>query len=229
MFYIKDLENKVENEFLHKIFRRYSRGIFEKETIEIKKTAKKITIKGGPNLLNDLLEFIIKNDDSPEFEIKGKILAKKAKSTMENLEIKIKKSTAKGDKIDLDYVISNEKLQKLYDELKNDNILLSLKSKKTELKSKTSLGQPGSIIEGFCRLNISDEKIMKEFDKEFSSFFANTYKTISTKQIFEITDIIADESLDPVEMARLAKRKGIIKLDLIIDGKESKKEVHFLV
>ena len=229
MFYIKDLANKEENELLHKIFRRYSRGTFPKEIVEFKKTAKKITVKGGPNLLNDLLEFIIKYDDSDEFEIKGKIIAKQAKTVMEKLDIKIKKTTAKGNKVDLDYVISNEKLKNLYEDLKNDNILLSIKSSKTELKSKTSLGQPGSIIEGFCRLSISDSKLKEQFDKDFASFFAKEYKLINMKQAFEITNIIIDESLDPVEMAKKAKREGFIKLDLTIDGKESKKEVHFLV
>lgn len=228
MFYIKDLANKVENENLHKIFRRYSRGTFPKELIEFKKTAKKTTAKGGPNLLNDFLEFIVKYDNSSKYEIKGKIIAKSSKEVMQKLEIPIKKSTGKGDKVDVETIVTRETFLDLYNTLKNENLLLTIKCENFELKSKTSLGKPGSLIENFCRISILSEKMQEAFDAEFSSFFTDKYKSISMKQNFIIENIIIDETLPPAQMAKKAKREGIIKLDLNIDKEEFEKKVKFI-
>ena len=220
-FIKKIFEDKVDD-LVKKQFTRFSKGQFERALITIKKS-KDLKIKTSCEFSNDLVNIIAQNSKE-KLRVKGKIISFK------DLEPKIEARYQKKGKqfiSDINTTIEPQQLRKLYEDFKDQHLLLTIKSKDFSLITKTVIPKPGKQLkDDFCKLTLP-----LKFLNEFLFDTTQDFKEARIKHIYIIEDItIPKEYQNNFELARLnAIRKGKIIREITLDGKMITKEKQILI
>jgi len=228
MNFIKEIfQGDQEQDYIHQKFIRYGRGEFHGPVISLKKSNKDIKVNGTADYVNILSELILRNSDGnikvsgnifSKREIKSKLISKtKKKRGLFNSELK-------GDFV-------SDELLKLYEEFKDAYFFLDLYSEggRFKLKTKKKLPKPGSEIDDKFFTAVFDisflNTVMNEicFDSENKNF-----KEMKITHTYLINELVIPEEYknDAVKARIFAKRKGVVKRIVDVDGyaSEFKKE-----
>ena len=224
-----DFDDEVHCDFL-----KFGRGEYkDKYLIEGKKQAKKWAIKTGAEYANLLVRKCLEKIDGI-VNIKGVIISTSDLRDEINFDIN-KVSNFQGVRkhiIDSDIEPSQIlDLMKRYPKVffalsfKGDDFVLKIKPKgpKAEKKGKDDERS----IADFCSLKTEDKELVN-----YLFFGVGDFREIFISHTINVTDIIYPdniESLKPVEIRELAKRKGIITRKVNVDGTEKISEASFIV
>jgi len=225
MTIIKNLFEKKIGETEHLQFIRFGKGTYKNRFyIKIKKN-KRIKIKSGFESVNDLIRIITQNIQT-NAKVKGKVFSKKdfKEGLFENKEKK------KGFYVGtIDKELFPNQLKELYEEFKNEHLLLNIQSEEYNLKTNSSLYNPrGSYKENFATFETTNFNAVKS---DFLFDLPDKFKEIELKHdIFVEEIIIPKEYENNAELARIhGKRKGKLIRKITIDEKEVEKELDFEV
>ena len=220
---IKNIFNGVFDDELHVAFLKFGRGIYKnKYLISGKRQAKNWAVKTGTEYVNFLVRKCLENIES--IYVKGVIVSTLDLRDEINFDLK-KVSNFQGvRKHVVDSEVKSEEIFALMDKYPKAFFVLSFKGEGFVLKIKPKApasGKPGKEKEGgpvpdFCTLKTNDEKIIKEL-----FFDIDKFEKVSISHEINVTDIIYPANMDnlkPAEIRELAKRKGVIKRVVDIDG-----------
>jgi len=232
---IKKIFDGAIDEEVHVGFLKFGRGVYRnKFLIEGKKQAKNWAVKTGPEYANFLVRRCLEKVGG-EASVKGVIVSTLDLRDEIGFELK-KVSNFQGvRKHVVDGEVSGEEIFALMDKypkaffafsFKGDDFVLKIKP-----KAPTS-GKPGKEKEGgpvadFCIFKTEDKGILDEL-----FFGVLEFEKVNVSHEIDVTDIIYPanmESLKPAEIREMAKRKGVLKRKVVIDGEEKVSEAEFVV
>jgi len=196
----------------HRYFVRFGKGDYKRRFLMSLTRGAKIKVKTSFEFANDLVKFV---NEVKKIRFSGDILSKEK---VEGREGKKKAGV-------FVYEVSDCSL----DEFKNVYYyLLDVEDSEIILKIKKKLPKPGKneekIDDGFCSLIIEQ----KYWTALKNSFFWDVpdCKKASIEHELKINEIVLPKGeKDPVKIRELAKRKGTIVRKMIVDEKESSKEI----
>ncbi len=233
---MKNTINKIFSgqidEEVHLEFVKFSRGIFENRyLLEGKKQPEKWGIKSGAEFANYFVRRgLEKTQDKVKFT--GAIISTLDLTKDITFEIADKKGYMGIKKWAIDSEIETKKIMDLMNKYPKVFFALSFSLPGFELKIKAKApksGKPGAKGEEepkaeFCSLKTTDKSIVEDLFFDFL-----TFKEITIKHTLEIKDIeIPEGEKDPVKMRENAKRKGIVKRIITLDGKQETKQKDFV-
>ena len=241
MNFIKKIADKDFDEYVHMQFQKFSRGNFkDRAQIRVKMSqtpaGAKYTILTTAEFANECVRDVAEKIKDKRVNVTGIVVSTsdlKGKLDFKNI------SQFQGvKKYSIDKEMTGNEILSLLREFPKAFFALSFKTpdNNTELKIKAKMpksGKPGKSTSdaggtkpNFCKLVTTDEKLGKDFVFEVSDF-----KEANVNHSFVISDIIIPEQLkkekDFAKAREMAKRKGKIIRNAIIDGKEIKSEFEF--
>lgn len=200
----------------HEYFVRFGKGEYRRRFLISFNRGKKIKIRGSFEWANDFVKFIGENKEvkySGTILSKDKIPGKEGKKRSGSFAYEIVESGLEGFE-DAHWYLLN---------VNDDDIILKIKKK---------LPKPGKserkIDDKFCSMDLD----LKYWDKIKDTFFWDVpdCKKALIEHDLLINEIVMPEGVkDPVEIRKLARRKGTIKRRIIIDEKENVEEKELLV
>lgn len=206
-----DVDDKV-----HQYFVRYGKGDYKRRFLLRLSKGKKVKIRGSFEWANDFVEFVREIKDvkySGLIISKEKIPGKEGKKKSGAFAYEIEDSSLEGFEEAYWYLL----------DVSDDEIVL---------KTKKKLPKPGKSVhkidDKFCSLDLD----LKYWEKAKAAFFSDVpeCKKVMIEHDLLITDIEMPAGVsDPVEIRKLAKRKGVIKRKIIIDEEETVREKAFSV
>jgi len=192
------------DEDVHLNFVRFGKGTYGRRFLLSFNRGKKIKIRGSFEWANDFVDFVKEIKDvkfSGNILSKEKIEGKKGKKNSKGYIYEISESSIKGFESAYCYLLN----------VVDDEIVLKIKKK---------LPKPGKsekkIDDKFCSLDLD----VKYWDKVKEVFFWDVpeCKKALIEHELDINEIEMPSGVDdPVEIRKLAKRKGVIKRKIIID------------
>ncbi len=219
---------------VHLAFLRFGRGQYKnKYLLHGKRQAKNWAVKTGAEYTNFLVRSCLGKIDG-YVAISGVIV-----STLDlknEIEFEIKKvSNFQGvRKYIIDTEIEPSKILDLIDKYPKGFFALSFKGEGFVLKIKAKAPKSGKSgkddekpVADFCSLKIGDRTIIDEL-----FFGVGDFQEVSIRYEIDVTDIVYPtdiENLKPTEIRELAKRKGVIKRDIDVDGIIRMHEAEFVV
>jgi len=220
-------------EWVHGRFTRYGRGVYDGPMLDVK-VGKVIKVRGSEEYCNTL-GFVIAISCSGLFNVTGSITGKSDfRGLLAGLGVEFKDKSKKGVfNVEVSGELSSDTLSKIYSQVGDAAILLSLKStadKDFSLKCKKKLPKPGgkkdsdfvSASLGLAAMKSLRGEVLFDVSGEFSEA-AVTHK-------YTITDIIPPAGVkDPARIRVEAKRKGFVERKVIVDGKETVTRKDFTV
>jgi len=220
MNYIKKIfENKIDETVHHRLV-RYGKGEYETSIMEVR-NSKNIKVKGTFDFANDLFGTISENIKE-EAEVKGSLIAARDfENELEFASYKKKKGANTGE---IEATLKPEQMREIYEKFKSNFILLNVESNSFSLKVGKKLPKPGGKIkEDFCKATLPKE-LLNEFVWE-----AKDFSNAKIKHLFIIKELIVPKEYenDYAQARTMAKRKGILKRIIELDGKIIEKETEF--
>ncbi len=224
MHYIKDIFEKKETQHAHNKFIRYSKGNFVGPLMKIKFSKQEVKIGASYHFNDELLKIVANYLGDKIVHIKGLLIWNLDLSVgLERLGIKYSKvSKSRGI---FKYTLDNEVcLKKFVDEMGNYNLLITIKTENAPITTKSALPKPNKEFGAdFCKVKLPGEfkdEILKEFVFDLKT--KEKIKSIEIKHKIEINDIRLPKIEDFEKARRLAKRIGIIKRFVSVNGSEFK-------
>ena len=214
--FLKKVLTGKSDEESHRYFVRFGKGEYGRRFLISLSRGTKVKVKTSFEFANDLVKFV---NEIKKVKFSGKVLSK------EKVEGKEGKKKA-GVFV---YEVSECSL----DDFKSVYYyLLDVEDSEIVLKIKKSLPKPGKnekkIDDGFCSLVI-EQKYWAAL-KNIFFWDVPECKKASIEHKLKISEIIAPKGeKDPAKIRELAKRKGTITRKMIVDEKESSKEIPFEV
>ncbi len=198
----------------HRYFIRFGKGDYKRRFLISLAKGNKIKMKTSFEFANDLVKFV---DENKKVKFSGKILSKE----------KVAGKDGRKKAGVFVYEVSECELKEFNDVY---YYLLDVNDSEIVLKIKKSLPKPGKeadkIDDGFCSL-IVEPKYWAALKNAFFWDLPECKKAVIEHEL-KIKDIILPKGeKDPAKMRELAKRKGTIIRKMILDGKETAKEVPF--
>lgn len=229
-FIKKVFENKIDDE-VHLQFQKFGKGEFRDRTlIEAKNSKGKYTIKTSAEFANELVKIVAEKLGSDKTIIKGAIVS--TSDLTGQIDFKEKKQFQGVKRYLIDKEMSGEKILSLLKKLPKTFFALSFEAEKghTKLKIKPKApksGKPGKGDDApkadFCVLKTNDAEIGKSFIFEKPDF-----QEATVKHTYLINELIYPEGeKDFAKIREMAKRKGKIIREAVIDSKEIKSEKEF--
>lgn len=230
MNFIKKLFDGKGDDSVHSQFIRFGKGEYHGRFLLSLHKAKKVKVKSSFEFANDL---VILCGGLGDCNISGVVLTKKdiSKFMSEN-HIKGHAETKRGG---LYYQNNIEKQQikgELLKELEKESYftLLDIEGQDFKLKTKKKLPKPGKsedkIDDKFCQFE-GDERYYSKI-KEDLFWDVPEGKKVSIKHSISITQLIMPKGeTDYAKLREIAKRKGKIIRNIVIDGKEITSEKEF--
>ncbi len=251
MNFLKEIfRGNSEQDYIHQKFVKYGRGEFEGPAITVKKTGNSINVKGSYDYSNILGWIIAKNSSqnlirgqSPRssetkglgLKISGSIISKNlTEVSLEGYGIKPVKSKKKSGifTFDIKGVFSSGSIKNLYEDLKDSAILFDISSEKGNLKTKKKIPNPGAKMDRqFCSASLNSSALNEIANEIIFDDGVGEFKEIKMSHRYLINELLIPEEYknDPATARVKAKRKGIIKRILEIDGKITGKEHDLMV
>jgi len=222
MHFIKKIFCGQCDELVHEQFVRFGKGEYvDRAAISIKISGSKISAKSGFEYCNDFIKFFAEHSNGP-FDIEGKIFSKK------KIESKFAEGYEKKRGLyvaSINKKLSKKELEEIYETFKFHYILCNLSCNEGSLKMDKKPHNPrGKYKEDFCKLKLNKE-IIKDFLEEFA-FDIRDFKNAAIKHDITIDSVDTSKcNKDDYEDIRInAKRCGIIKRVIDVDGKKIEKE-----
>lgn len=222
---VKKIFDEAADDSVHVAFLKFGRGVYkDKYLVEGKRQAKNWAVKAGAEYVNDLVRWCLKDFES--VKVSGVIVS--TLDLRDEISFDLKKvSNFQGvRKHIVDCEVKRDEIYGLMDKYPKAFFALSFKGKdfvlKVKAKAPTS-GKPGKEKEGgpsadFVSLKTEDESLIKELFFDVVSF-----GMVKVRHEIEVTDIVYPtdmESLKPAEIRELAKRRGVLKRFVVVDGEE---------
>lgn len=231
---IKKVFDGAFDDSVHVAFLRFGRGEYKnKYLIEGKRQAKKWAIKAGAEYANDLVKLCLGKTSEP-VEIKGVIVSTLDLRDEINFEIK-KVSNFQGvRKHVIDSEINPSEILELIDKypkaffalsFKGDGFVLKIKPKAPKAEKKPKEGEELSV--DFCSFKTDNKEDISEL-----FFGVGDFNEVFINHTINVNDIIYPSNmseLKPTEIRELAKRKGIVKRIVNLDGSEKISETEFII
>ncbi len=234
MTVIKKIFDGIFDDEVHGAFLKFGRGQYRnKYLLEGKRQSNKWAIKSGAEYVNFLVRKCL-GGISGRVAIKGIIV-----STLDlRDEIKfdiVKVGNFQGIRKNvIDTEVDASEVLNLMDKFPRVFFALSFSGDDFVLKVKAKApksGKPGKDGDGpvvdFCSLKTNDKTIVDEL-----FFGAGDFKEVSVNHTIEVSDIVYPgdlESLKPIEVRELSKRKGVVNRKVDVDGIEKNSEAEFVV
>jgi hypothetical protein len=213
--FLKKVLDGNTDEYTHRYFVRFGKGIYKRRFLLSYNKGKKIKIRGSFEWANDFVRFVKENKD---VVFSGSVLMKE----------KIPGKDGKKKAGCFVYEILESRLEEFVNAY---HYLLNVNSEDIVLKVKKKLPKPGKneekIDDKFCALDLD----IKYWDKVKEVFFWGVpdCKKVLIEHELQISDIVLPSGVDdPVKIRELAKRKGKIIRKINCDGVESMKEYDFV-
>ena len=224
---MKKIFQNNADEYVHRQFVRFGKGIFEKRAVINVKKKDNIEISASFELANDLILFV--SDLAENINAEGIVLSKEnipgfnAKKKKEVLSYDVKK---KFNADELKKIVGNSYASLL--DCSADGISLKIKKKLPRASKK----KEAKADEKFCQLSI-DRKYFQKFHDEFLFDIPNEFKKVHIEHKYAINEIIIPKELEKEgnfeKIRQLAKKKGKLIRKIVVDGKELVKEKDLLV
>ncbi|MBN2014086.1 MAG: hypothetical protein JW778_02800 [Candidatus Altiarchaeota archaeon] len=237
MHFIKEIiQRNPEKEYIHKKFIKYGRGEFQGPIMTIRNEGNMIKISSSDDYVNSL-GWIMTKDSRDEFNISGSIISwEDITSHLSENNITVTKSSKKKGVYTLQVKgsVPAENLSKIYSEFPDAQILLDLNPAigRENLKTKKKPQKLGSgFDQKFCSAVFDIKRLKSVIDEFCFDLTDEEFKGIHITHRYSIGDIIIpEEYMGNYAMARIhAKRKGLLKRTLEVDGKKTEKEHEFIV
>lgn len=212
--FIKRVLNGRSDADSHRYFVRFGKGDYKRRFLMSVTKGSKIKVKASFELANDLVRFV---DENKKVKFSGKVLSKD----------KVAGKDGKKKAGVFVYEVSDCSLKEFSSVY---FYLLDVDDSEIVLKIKKSLPKPGKeankIDDKFCSL-IIEPKYWTALKNAFFWDLPECKKAIIEHEI-KIKDIVLPKGeKDPAKIRELAKRKGTIVRKMVVDGKESGREVSF--
>lgn len=222
------------DEEVHSEFNKFSRGVFENRyLLEGKKQPEKWAVKASAEFANYFVRRGLEGA-SGKIKMTGAIISTLDLKKDIDFEIADTKGYMGIKQNLINSEIEPKKIITLMNKYPKVFFALSFSSPGFELKVKAKApksGKPGSKggeeepKADFCSLKTTDKAIIEDL-----FFDGSQFKEIAIKHTLEIKDIeVPKNEKDPVKMRENAKRKGIIKRIVTLDGKRDIKEKPFVI
>jgi len=227
MNFIKKIQNKNFDNFVHLQFQKFSKGEFPtKALVNVKKSGNKYTITTTAEFANEMVRDLAEKLNNSKTNIQGAII-----TTLDiNIDYKEKKQFQGVKKYIINKDMTGKEIIGLLDEFPKAFFALTfivgddkLKIKPKAPKSAKSKKKGDAPKPDFCKLITMNESLGKSFVLETSDF-----KSVEIIHDFIIKDIIKPKGeTDFAKIRELAKRKGTIIRKAIIDGQPQTSELEF--
>jgi len=230
MNFIKKIVDGEVDESVHKQFIRFGKGEYKGRFPLSLWKAKKIKVKSGFEFANDLVLLCAKLGDA---KVSGIVLSKKDISdVMSQNNIQGSSETKKGG-LYFQNNISNQELKKeqlIELEKVSYFTLLDIEGEGFKLKVKKKLPKPGKdadkIDDKFCQFE-ADERFYSIIKKDLFWDVPEAKKVVISHEVNVDQIIMPEGEKDYAKIREMAKRKGKITRRVVIDGKETSKEIDF--
>ena len=230
MNFIKKVFDDKVDEGVHLQFQKFSRGEFRNRAmIEAKNSKGKYTIKTSAEFANGLVRVVAGMVGIENVKVTGAVVS--TNDLTGELDFKEKKQFQGVKRYLIDQEMSGEKIIELLDRFPKTFFALSFEINDTKLKIKPKApksGKPGK-DKGkpkvdFCSLKTTNKELAESF------VFENTdFKKAEINHTFFIEDMVMPEGeTDFAKIREMAKRKGKIGRESVIDEKEMKSEKEFV-
>ncbi len=241
MNFIKKIFDGDVDESVHAQFQKFSKGEFRNRAlIEVKKTGKGYSIKTSAEFANELVRVVAEKLGEEKTRITGAIVS--TQDLTGELEFKDKKQFQGVKRYLIDSEMSGGEIINLLDKFPKNFFALSFEVGETKLKIKPKApksGKPGKSGKkpkpDFCRLKTTDKELGESF--VFDTLYPKGHEKGTSKRDFkkaEITHsffideiIFPEDEKDYSKIREMAKRKGRIVREAVIDGEEMNKEIGF--
>jgi len=231
---IKNIFNKEVDEGVHVAFLKFGRGVYcDKYLLEGKKQAKNWSVKTGSEYANFLVRRCMESINGP-VKVSGVIVSTLDLRDVIKFDLK-KVSNFQGVKKHVvDAEIRGEDIFSLMDKypkaffalsFKGDDFVLKIKPK-APASGKPTKGKGDGPVADFCILKTTKKDIVDELFFDTPSF-----KEIKVSHEIDITSIVYPDNIDslkPAEIREMAKRKGILKRVVVVDGKTQNSQAEFV-
>lgn len=230
MNFIKKVFDENIDEEVHLQFQKFSRGEFRnKAIIEAKNSKGKYTIKTSAEFANELVSEVAKKVGERRIKVSGAIIS--TNDLTGKFEFKEKKQFQGVKRYIIDKEMSGNKIIELLKEFPKTFFALSFEIDDTKLKIKPKAPKSGKPGKGgdkpkadFCTLKTTEKEIGESFVFEKPNF-----EKAEIVHTFFINDIIMPkDETDFSKIREMAKRKGKIVREAIIDEQEMKSEKEFI-
>jgi len=256
MNFIKKIAEEKVDDAVHLQFQKFSRGEFkDRALINAKNSKGNYTIKTSSEFANELVRILAEKLGDKKTKVTGAIISTQdLKNELKFIEIKqfqgVKKYLIDSEMSGSEIINLINKFPKNFFALSFDVDENSLKIKAKAPKSTKTKNKEAPAKPDFCKLKTNDKKIAESFVFEKPDF-----KDAEIRHTFFIDEIIPPNAQDLenlgttkskvvpthrqpkdfvgeeknfAKIRELAKRKGKIIRDAIIDGKNIKKEIDFV-
>lgn len=232
MNFIKKLFDKDVDENTHLIFQKFSKGEFRNRAIiHAKQSKEKFTINASAEFANELVKNAAQKLGENKTNVTGAVVS--TSDLTGELEFKDKKQFQGVKRYLIDNDMSGKDILDLFEKFPKSFFALSFEipdgATKLKIKPKApKAAKPGSKGEetpkpNFCKLVTMD----KEWGRSFV-FEKKDFQKAEINHTFMITEIIIPEGeTDYAKIREMAKRKGKIIRNAVIDGKPTNSEFEF--
>jgi len=230
MNFIKKIVDKRVDERVHLQFQKFSKGEFRNRAlVEARKMAGgKYSIKTSAEFANELVRAVAEKLRDEKTNIKGAIVS--TSDLTGEVDFKDKKQFQGVKRYLIDKEMSGTEIIKLLNKFPKTFFALSFEVRDDKLKIKPKAPKSGKPGKGdkkpkadFCILKTTDKKLVESFVFEKPDF-----NKAEINHTFFIEEIIPPEGeTDFAKIRELAKRKGRIIREAIIDEQEMNREIEF--
>jgi len=230
MNFIKKVFEGNSDESIHLHFQKFSKGEFrDRALIEAKNSKGKYTIKTSSEFANELVRDVAEKLGDDKTKITGAIVS--TQDLTGELDFKDKKQFQGVKRYLIDKEMSGKEILSLLEKFPKNFFALSFEAGDCKLKIKPKApksGKPGKEKEDgpkadFCTLKTNDKNIAESFIFEKPNF-----TEAKVNHTFIINELVMPQGeTDYAKIREMAKRKGRIVRNSVIDGAVMKKEVEF--
>nr|AQS34584.1 hypothetical protein [uncultured archaeon] len=231
MSVIKKIFSGIKDEEVHADFTKYSRGVFtNKYLINVKRVKDKWNIKTSAEFVNYIVRECLKEVNG-EFDVKGVIVATFDVSKEAGFPVQRIKQFMGIKQAVIETRTTPDKIITLMDKYPKAFFALTFSTPNSELKVKAKAPKSAKPAATGDKEPVAEFLSVKTTNKGIADdllFGIGDFKEVAIKHILNIKDIVIPKGeKDPLKMRENAVRKGTIKRMMIVDEKNSEKEVEF--
>lgn len=229
MNFIKKVFDGKVDEAVHLQFQKFSKGEFRnKAIIEAKNSKGKYTIKTSAEFANELVHDVAEKVGKETINVSGAIVS--TSDLTGEIDFKEKKQFQGVKRYIIDKEMTGTEIIELLKKFPKTFFALSFESGDTKLKIKPKAPKSGKPGKGgakpkadFCNLKTTDKDLGESFVFEKPDFA----KAEIIHTFFIESMVMPEGETDFAKIREMAKRKGRIVRDAIIDEKEMQSEKEF--
>lgn len=235
---IRKIFENESDDFVRADFAKFSRGVFgNRYLLECKKQKDKWAVKSSAEFANYFVRALAEKLNSISVDVKGIIVSTRNLKEVENFSNVLAHATVKQfmsvKQFQINQKMTGEKMIELLNVSPTSFFALTFSFEDNVLKVKAKppkSGKPGKTDENgpkadFCSLKTSDAGLIGDLFFDFGDF-----KEIKIKHEINVTNIeIPETAKSPEEMRANAKRTGILKRIVKVDGEMRESEKEFLI